>query len=105
MPDALVSRKKYPDFPRLWKTPAAWITPPIGIVGVVYAIYAPPGHWPSALVRMAIVAAYAIVRMKPRKINEKVSLTGMARDIRDRPEHLEGRDEAVAQRLDARGIS
>ena len=39
MVDVLVLRKKYPDFPRLFKVPAVPVTFAIGIIGSLYATY------------------------------------------------------------------
>jgi amino acid transporter len=101
MIDVLVLRKKYPNFPRLWKAPAAWITLPIGIIGVVYAIYTLPDYWLSAGICMAVVAAYAIIWMKVHKIKitETLSIDTLAKDIRERSEYLAGWDEAVEKWL------
>jgi amino acid transporter len=104
MIDVLVLRKKYPGFPRLWKAPIAWISLPIGIIGVGYAIYTLPDYWLYAAICMAVVAAYAIIWMKAHgiKITEKIPLEDMARDIRDRSEYLPVWDEAVAKWLEER---
>ncbi|MDR0596686.1 MAG: APC family permease [Clostridiales Family XIII bacterium] len=104
MIDVLVLRKKYPDFPRLWKAPLAWVTLPIGIIGVGYAISTLPDYWLPAAICMAVVAAYAIIWMKTHgiKIGEKVSLEAMAKDIRERSEYLPEWDEAVAKWLEER---
>jgi amino acid transporter len=104
MVDVLILRRKYPDFPRLWKAPFAWITLPVGIIGVAYAIYTLPDYWIYAAICMAIVALYAVVWMKTHgiRINEKVRLEDMAKDIRERSEYLPTWDEAVGKWLDER---
>jgi len=97
MVDVLVLRKKYPDFPRLWKAPAAWITLPLGIIGALYAIYTLAYVLPYAIILMAIVAIYAIVWNKSHgmPINEVVPLKTLAVEVRDRSEYLAVWDEAV----------
>jgi amino acid transporter len=101
MIDVLVLRRKYPDFPRLWKAPIAWVSLPIGIIGVIYAIYTLPDYWLSAGVCMAVVAAYAIIWMSVHKIKitEKMPLEALATDIRERSEYLAVWDEAVEKWL------
>lgn len=107
MIDVLVLRKKYPDFPRLWKAPAAWITLPIGIIGVIYAISTLQDYWLSAGVCMLIVAAYAVIWMKAKgiQINEKIPLEKMAKDVKDRSEYLAIWDEEVEKWLESRDAS
>lgn len=107
MIDVLVLRKKYPDYPRLWKAPAAWITLPIGILGVIYAISTLQDYWLSAGICMLVVAAYAIIWMKANgiKINEKIPLEVMSKDIKDRSEYLPKWDEAVEEWLSKRDRS
>ncbi|MDR3363926.1 MAG: APC family permease [Clostridiales Family XIII bacterium] len=104
MIDVLVLRKKYPDFPRLWRAPAAWITLPIGILGVGYAIYTLPDYWLYAGVCMAVVAVYSIIWMKTHKIKimGKMPIEDLAKDIRERSEYLPVWDEAVAEWLESR---
>ena len=104
MVDVLVLRKKYPDFPRLWKTPAAWITLPIGILGALYAIYTLSYVFLYALIMMVIVAIYAVVWnvMHKLPINNIVPLEALVMDIRDRSEYLAVWDEAVEKWLESR---
>ncbi|MDR2295444.1 MAG: APC family permease [Clostridiales Family XIII bacterium] len=104
MIDVLVLRKKYPNFPRLWKAPIAWISLPIGIIGVIYAIYTLPDYWLSAGICMLVVAIYAVVWMRVHKIKvmETVPLEDLARDIRERSEYLPVWDEAVEKWLAGR---
>lgn len=104
MVDVLVLRKKYPDFPRLWKTPYAWITLPIGILGALYAIYTLSYVFMYAFIMMVIVAVYAIVWNLTHKlpINNIVPLEELVKDVRDRSEYLAVWDEAVEKWLESR---
>ena len=101
MLDVLVLRKKYPDYPRLWKTPFAWITLPIGMIGAVYAIYTISYVLIYAVILMAIVAAYAIIwnKAKGLPVNNIVPLKELVKDVRDRSEYLAVWDEAVEKWL------
>ena len=105
MIDVLVLRKKYPDYPRLWKVPAAKITLPVGMIGVIYAIYTLSDYLWIAVISMAVVAAYCLVWMKAHGIPmfKPEALGKMAQDIRDRSEYLEGWDEEVERWLKQRG--
>ena len=104
MIDVLVLRKKYPDFPRLWKAPAAWIVLPIGILGALYAIYTLSYVLVYALILMAIVAAYAIIWNKSHglPVNNVVPIEGLVTEVRERSEYLAVWDEAVAEWLNKR---
>ena len=104
MVDVLVLRKKYPTFPRLWKTPAAWITMPIGIIGALYAIYTLTSYMLYAGIVMVVIAAYAIIWNKVHKmpINDKVPLESLVKEVRERSEYLAVWDEAVADWLKTR---
>lgn len=101
MVDVLVLRKRYPDYPRLWKAPAAKIVLPVGIIGVVYAIWTLSDYWMAALIAMAIVSIYVFVWMKVKGINpwEKTSLPETATAIRETSEYLPVWDEAVEEWL------
>lgn len=104
MIDVLVLRKKYPDFPRLWKAPAAWITLPLGIIGALYAIYTLAYVFVYAAILMVIVAAYAIIWNKAHglPINNVIPLETLTKEVRDRSEYLAGWDEAVSEWLATR---
>lgn len=101
MLDVLILRVRYPDFPRLWKAPFAWVTLPIGIIGVVYAIWTLQGYLMGSVICMVIVAVYALAWMKYHKIPffEKFPLESIVKDIRVRSEYLPVWDEAVAEWL------
>ncbi|HPR24023.1 MAG TPA: APC family permease [Bacillota bacterium] len=99
MVDVLVLRKKYPDFPRLFKVPAAGIVLPIGMLGAVYAIYTLSYVLMFACILMAIIAAYAIIWNKAHglPVNDKVPIEKLVKDVRDRSEYLAVWDEAVEE--------
>lgn len=104
MVDVLVLRKKYPDFPRLWKAPFAWVTLPIGMLGALYAIYTLSYVFLYAVILMAIVAAYAIIWNKAHglPVNNKVPLENLVNDVRERSEYLAVWDEAVVEWMEKR---
>lgn len=97
MVDVLVLRKKYPDFPRLWKAPFAKVTMPIGIIGVLYAIYTMKDTVPMALLALIVFVIYAIVWLKTHKIPmfKTVELDHLVEEVRQRSEELPEWDKAV----------
>lgn len=99
MIDVLVLRRRYPDYPRLWKAPCAWIVLPVGIAGVVFAIWTLSDYWVAAIVAMVAVAVFVMAWMKLKGMNpwERTSLAQAAQDIRNTSEYLEGWDEAVEE--------
>lgn len=101
MIDVLVLRKRYPDYPRLWKVPAAKVVLPIGILGVAYAIWTLFDFWLPAIIAMAIVALYVLIWMRVKHIDlgEKVLLAQTAVAIRETSEYLPVWDEAVEEWL------
>ena len=101
MIDVLVMRRKYPDYPRLWKAPAAWITLPIGIIGAIYAIYTLHDVLWMACIIWAAVAAYAVIWNKTHgiPINERTHLKVLVKGVKDRSEPLQVWDEAVEEWL------
>lgn len=107
MLDVLILRKRYPDYPRLWKAPAAWITLPLGIIGVVYSIWTLQAYWLYAGIAMAVVAVYALVWMKVHniKLGETFPLENIAREIKNRSEYLPVWDEEVTKWLDSRATA
>ena len=104
MIDVLILRKKYPDYPRLWKAPCAKVVFPIGIIGVGYAIYTLKDYIFAAVICMLIVATYCFIWMKIKKIPmfKPEPLDDIVKDIRDRSEYLEGWDEEVSEWLEGR---
>lgn len=104
MVDVLILRKKYPDYPRLWKAPAAKITLPLGIIGALYAIYTLKEYLVAAIICMVVVAIYCFVWMSIKKIDmfRPEPLADLAKDIKERSEYLEGWDEEVTKWLAGR---
>jgi amino acid transporter len=103
MLDVLVMRKRYPDYPRLWKAPAAWVTLPIGILGAIYAISTMTYVLLPACIIMAIIALYTIVWNKAngQPINEVAPLKEIADEIMQRSEPLPVWDEQVRAWIEA----
>ena len=101
MVDVLVLRKKYPDFPRLFKVPAAPLVFAIGIIGSLYAIYTISTYIAITLIWIAVVIVFIIVWNKTHghPINEVSSLEDAVKMIRDRTEYLPVWDEAVVEWL------
>ena len=104
MVDVLILRKKYPDFPRLFKVPAPKITFTIGIIGSLYAIYTISSYILITLAWLAIVVVFIIVWNKAHKrpINEVSKLEDAVIMIRERTEYLPVWDEAVVEWLQKR---
>lgn len=97
MIDVLVLRKRYPDFPRLWKAPVAKFTMPIGLIGVVYAIYTLKDYLVYSLICMVVIALYCLIWGKMHKIElfKPTELHQTVQEIRNRSEYLPEWDEAV----------
>ena len=104
MVDVLVLRKKYPDFPRLFKVPAPKVTFTIGIIGSIYAIYTISDYILFTLAWLAVVVIFIIVWNKAHKkpINEVTKLEDAVIMIRERTEYLPVWDEAVVDWLKSR---
>lgn len=107
MIDVLVLRKKYPDFPRLFKVPCAPAVFAIGITFSLYAVFTMRNEIPYTLVWLAIVAAFIVIwnRSRGRKANECSKLEDAVIMIRERTEYLPVWDEAVAEWLEKRNGS
>ncbi len=97
MLDVLILRKKYPEFPRLWKAPLAKITMPVGLIGVIFSIYTLRDSLLYAIICMVIISIYILIwgRMKKVNMKEIPNIKTMVSDIRERAEYLEIWDEAV----------
>lgn len=97
MIDVLVLRKKYPDFPRLWKAPMAKVSMTVGIIGVIFSIYTLRDSLVYALICMGVVAAYILIwgKIKKIRLTEVTDIKDTVMNIRDRSEYLEVWDEAV----------
>ena len=104
MVDVLVLRRKYPDFPRLFKVPAPKVTFTIGIIGSIYAIYTISDYILFTLAWLAVVVIFIIVWNKAHKkpINEVTKLEDAVVMIRERTEYLPVWDEAVVDWLKSR---
>lgn len=104
MVDVLVLRKRYPDFPRLFKVPAPKVTFTIGIIGSIYAIYTISDYILFTLAWLAVVVIFIIVWNKAHKkpINEVTKLEDAVIMIRERTEYLPVWDEAVVDWLKSR---
>ena len=105
MLDVLVLRKKYPDFPRLFKVPAPKVTFTIGIIGSLYAIYTISDYILYTLAWLAVVVVFIVVwnKAKKRPVNEVSKLEDAVIMIRERTEYLPVWDEAVVEWLKSRG--
>ena len=101
MVDVLVLRKKYPDFPRLFKVPAAPVLFAIGIIGSLYAMYTISTYIMITLGWLLIVAIYIVVwnKSKGQPVNQITPIEDLVKNIRDRSEYLPVWDEAVAEWL------
>ena len=104
MVDVLVLRKRYPDFPRLFKVPAPKVTFTIGIIGSIYAIYTISDYILFTPAWLAVVVIFIIVWNKAHKkpINEVTKLEDAVIMIRERTEYLPVWDEAVVDWLKSR---
>ena len=104
MVDVLVLRKRYPDFPRLFKVPAPKVTFTSGIIGSIYAIYTISDYILFTLAWLAVVVIFIIVWNKAHKkpINEVTKLEDAVIMIRERTEYLPVWDEAVVDWLKSR---
>ena len=104
MVDVLVLRKRYPDFPRLFKVPAPKVTFTIGIIGSIYAIYTISDYILFTLAWLAVVVIFIIVWNKAHKkpINEVTKLEDAVIMIRERTEYLPVWDEAVVEWMNQR---
>lgn len=101
MIDVLVMRKRYPDYPRLWKAPAAKIVFPLGLLGVVYSIWTLQDYWIAAAIAMIVVAAFIAIWLKVKHMDpfEKIPIQTAATAIRETSEYLPEWDEAVEEWL------
>ena len=104
MVDVLILRKRYPDFPRLFKVPAPRLVFTIGILGSLYAIYTISSYILYTLAWMAVVVVFIVIwnKAKKRPINEVSDLKDAVVMIRERTEYLPVWDEAVAEWLATR---
>lgn len=66
--DALILRKRYPDFPRLWKAPVLAVVCIIGLIGVIYCIWTLKAAWLGAGIATIAIALYAVIWCKVKKL-------------------------------------
>jgi len=106
MVDVLVLRKKYPNFPRLWKAPFANLTMIIGLLGVVYCIWTLNFVWLPAGIFMAAMAIYTVwwLKRKNLSISEVIPIEKVAVDIMERAEELPEWDNAIREWLKSREV-
>lgn len=104
MLDVIVLRKKYPDFPRLFKVPCHKAVFTIGILGSLFAIYTISDYILFTLAWLVVVVIFIIVwnKAKKRPINEVSKLEDAVIMIRERTEYLPVWDEAVVEWLKKR---
>jgi len=104
MLDVIVLRKKYPDFPRLFKVPCYQGVFAIGILGSLFAIYTISNWIMFTLGWLLIVVVFIIVwnKAKKRPLNEVSKLEDAVVMIRERTEYLPVWDEAVVEWLKKR---
>lgn len=90
MIDVIVLRKKYPDYPRLWKAPGGVVSMIIGIGGAAYAIYTLPDYWLYAAIYMAVILVYCVVWLKYKKLPllQSTPIEYLAKEIMDRSEPI-----------------
>lgn len=102
MLDVIVLRKKYPDFPRLFKVPCYKPVFTIGILGSIFAIYTINDYIFFTLGWLLVVVVFIIVWNKTHKrpINEVSKLEDAVIMIRERTEYLPVWDEAVVEWLE-----
>ena len=106
MIDVLVLRKRYPDFPRLWKAPCAFITMPIGLLGVVFAIFTLRAYLWQAVICMAVVAAYCLIwgKVKGFALFKPTDIRDCVASIRAHSEPLEVWDEEIDRYCEAHKV-
>lgn len=97
----LILRKKYPNFPRLWKMPAMPVIVTVGIIGLVYCLWTMNPYFVPAGISMACVAIYAIVWCKYKKLPmfKPETLEESFAAIRERSEPYEDWEKAVDEYL------
>ncbi len=101
MVDVLVLRKKYPDYPRLFKVPCPKLLFTIGIAGSLFAIYTISTYILYTLAWLVVVVIFIVIwnKAKGRPVNEVSKLEDAAIMIRERTEYLPVWDEAVVDWL------
>lgn len=90
MIDVIVLRKRYPDYPRLWKAPGGSLSMLAGLAGVVYAIYTLPDYWMWAGIYMAAILVYCVAWLSYRRLPlfERTPIEYLASEIMVRSEPI-----------------
>lgn len=104
MLDVFILRKKYPDFPRLWKMPAMPVIVTVGIIGLSYCLWTMHPYFIPAGISMACIAIYAVAWCKYKKLPMFVpeKLEDSFAIIRERSEPYEDWEKAVDEYLASR---
>lgn len=104
MIDVLILRKKYPDFPRLWKAPFASITMPLGLAGVTFAAITLVDYLIPAILVMIVFALYTYIWLKNKNLTmfKPTPIEKITMDILERSEELPLWDNAVKEWLETR---
>ncbi len=104
MLDVIILRKRYPDFPRLFKVPHHKLVFAIGIIGSLFAIYTINDYIFFTIGWLVIVVIFIILWNKAHKrpINQVSKLEDAVIMIRERTEYLPVWDEAVVEWLKSR---
>ena len=61
-------RKRYPNFPRLWKAPALAVVCIIGLIGVLYCIWTLKSAWLGAGIATGAIAIYTVIWCKVKNL-------------------------------------
>lgn len=104
--NVLYYRKKYPDYPRLYKIPAGNIIMIIGLLGLIYCLCTMTYVWIPSCIAMCAFFAYGIIWFKKKGISlgEKESITELIRNIQNRSEELPEWDNAVNAWIKEKGL-
>jgi len=105
MIDVIVLRKRYPDYPRLWKAPGGIASMIIGLIGTAYAIWTLKSYWWSAALYELTICLWIVYWLKRVKLPlwEKTRLEDVVKGIYARVEPEPTWDETVVNWLKKRG--
>lgn len=95
--DVIVYRKKYPNYPRLWKAPGGTPVMVLGIIGIIYCIWTMSDVWLMTGAAIAAFCIYVICWFRYKKIplGEKEPIQTLIKSVQERSESLPEWDEAV----------